>query len=506
MDAEYMIEIRDARREDAGLIAWVVESALDIDGEVSKSIKEVCADVGTLYSWQHARIVSVDGVDAGCLVSYRGEEYMRERNETWMRCWPGMLDVRELDGVEVETFPGEFYLDSMALKPEFRGLGLGRMLLLDGIRRAKGCGARCASLIVSVEKPRLQKYYEEVGFRGCGHIDFFGHGYNRMWCLTDADDDCETLHTSGSTGTPKEIRVRHSRMVHSARMTCDFLGLKPGMTALLCMKTDYIAGRMMEVRAEVRNLNLIRREPSSRPLKDVSEHIDFAAMVPLQVYNSLRNEPDRERLMDIGQLIIGGGAIDEALEAELRRMPNAVWSTYGMTETLSHIALRRVSGRDATEWYTPMPGVELGQDERGCLVIDAPELNPEVLKTNDIVEFEGNQGIRESGNQGACRFRILGRVDNTICSGGIKIQAEEVEKVLDGHYGTGRIVVTSRRDEKYGECVVYLTTMELSMQELRESVPNRYWLPKRIVRVESLPMTPTGKVDRARAKVLAASE
>ena len=196
------------------------------------------------------------------------------------------------------------------------------------------------------------------------------------------------VKTSGSTGEPKRMLVEKLRMRASARITCDFLGLKAGDTALLCMSLDYIAGKMMVVRAIERNLRLITVEPSGHPLNNGQWIMDngqfgFAAMVPMQVYNSLRVPEERERLKLIKHLIIGGGAIDEAMAEELKAFPNQVWSTYGMTETLSHIALRRLSGPDASEWYTPFPSVSVSLNEEGCLVIDAPEVCKERLVAGD---------------------------------------------------------------------------------------------------------------------------
>ena len=255
------------------------------------------------------------------------------------------------------------------------------------------------------------------------------------------------VKTSGSTGVPKRMRVEKCRMMNSARITCDFLGLKAGDTALLCMSTDYIAGKMMVVRAIERGLQLITVEPSGHPLagqKGLAPSIDFAAMVPLQVYNSLQVPEERERLRNIRHLIIGGGAIDEGLQAALKDFPNAVWSTYGMTETLSHIALRRLNGVGATDWYTPFEGVTLSQTEDGCLVIDAPAVHDGKLVTNDIA------ALRTDGS-----FRILGRKDNVICSGGIKIQMEEVERLLRPHL-TIPYIITRAKDERLGEMVVLL--------------------------------------------------
>ena len=175
------------------------------------------------------------------------------------------------------------------------------------------------------------------------------------------------VHTSGSTGKPKPIWVEKKRMEASARITCDFLGLSPGDTALLCLPLDYIAGKMMVVRSQVRKLNLLAVPPSAHPLKNVADRqIDFAAMVPNQVWKTLQVAEERQRLMRIRHIIIGGGSIDEQLAEQLRGFPNAVWSTYGMTETLSHIALRRLSGCDASQWYTPFPSVQLWLSDCRC--------------------------------------------------------------------------------------------------------------------------------------------
>ena len=227
-------------------------------------------------------------------------------------------------------------------------------------------------------------------------------------------DDRVLVHTSGSTGQPKPMGASKRLMANSARMTCDFLHLQPGDTALLCLPVDYIAGKMVVVRAMVRQLQLIIKAPQAHPLAGMHQAPTFAAMVPMQVTSSLNNAHERQLLADIRQLIIGGGAIDETLEKELRDFPNNVWSTYGMTETLSHIALRKTNGKDADQWYTPFDHVYIATDHRGCLTIHAPLVCDNSLTTNDMVE------IHPDGR----RFRIIGRVDNVINSGGVKIHFE----------------------------------------------------------------------------------
>lgn len=305
------------------------------------------------------------------------------------------------------------------------------------------------------------------------------------------------VHTSGSTGKPKRMLVEKSRMMASARITCDFLGLREGDTALLCMPLDYIAGKMMVVRSLVRGLHLVSVTPSSHPLKDIAEPLDFAAMVPLQVYSSLQVSEEAERLRAIRHLIIGGGAIDDALEQELRQFPNAVWSTYGMTETLSHIALRRISGDDASLWYEPFDGVEVSLSPDGCLVIYAPDVNPERLVTNDIVELERCP-------DGKRRFRIIGRRDNVIDSGGIKIQTEEVERLLRPVMPCG-YMITKVKDARLGEAVTLLVD-GMNVPDIekicRETLP-KHWVPRHILKVDSLPTTETGKPARAEAAALA---
>ncbi len=303
------------------------------------------------------------------------------------------------------------------------------------------------------------------------------------------DSPTVLVHTSGSTGHPKPMLVEKRRMEASARITCEFLGLHEGDTALLCMSLDYIAGKMMVVRSLVCGLRLISVSPSGLPYWEGT--IDFAAMVPLQVWNLLHNAEGRERLKQIRNLIIGGGAIDEVLERELQDFPNAVWSTYGMTETLSHIALRRLNGADHSLFYKPFNNVTISLNEEQCLVINAPAVCDRTLITNDIAE------LSEQG------FRILGRKDNVICSGGIKIQIEEVERLLRPYLSTPYII-TRARDEKFGEVVVLLIegTSDDAQQICHRVLP-KYWQPRRIVTVPHIPMTETGKPARAEAERLA---
>lgn len=307
-----------------------------------------------------------------------------------------------------------------------------------------------------------------------------------------------TLHTSGSTGTPSIFIAEKRRMEASARLTCEFLGLKTGDKALLCMSADFVGGKMMIVRALTYGLKLECISPTGHPLLEVDdEPFDLVAMVPLQVYNSLSTQKEYERLLNIRNLIIGGGPIDNALAERLRDFPNAVWSTYGMTETLSHIALRRLSGKDADEWYTPLPKVNVSLDNNGRIIISAPDICASPLATNDRGEMHAD----------GHRFRVLGRIDNVVCSGGLKFQIEEIESQLSGKLSVP-VIITKRPDEKFGEAVVllYAEGDEASICESCQAILPKYMQPKTYIRVKSLPYTASGKPARAEAIKMAANK
>lgn len=313
--------------------------------------------------------------------------------------------------------------------------------------------------------------------------------------IADWNSDSPTLcvQTSGSTGAPKKMEIQKRQMLESAKMTCQFFHLKKNDKALLCLPLQYIAGKMMVVRTLYAGLDLHPVEPSGHPLAETAIDFDFAAMIPLQVYNSLQIPEERERLSHIKQLIIGGGAIDETLEQELSAFPNEIYSTYGMTETLSHIALRRINGPEVSLYYTPLPNVRISLSEDNTLVIDAPLVADKTLVTNDIAE------LRPDGT-----FRILGRKDNVINSGGIKVQIEEIERILHP-YISGNFVISSIPHPKLGEAIVLLTEGIdcLDIKRKTEQLLPRYQQPLHICTVRTIPLTGNGKPDRKAIKKLA---
>lgn len=345
-------------------------------------------------------------------------------------------------------------------------------LLLEGVRYTAN---EIDHIAVETDNPEKQAFVKELR-------DFLRDWFDPSPTLT--------VHTSGSTSNPKRLCVQKVHMLHSAHMTCQFLGLQAGQSALLCMSLRYIAGKMMVVRALVAGLNLYLAAPSGHPLAQIEDKIDFAAMIPLQIYNSFQRKEEQIKLMGISQLLIGGGAIDKELEQAVRTLPGAIYSTYGMTETLSHIALRRLNGKQASPYYTPFDGIHLSLSEKETLIIKAPQLCEQILITNDVAH------LNPDGS-----FVILGRRDNIINTGGIKVQIEEVEQHIKSLI-KGDFAITSLPDPKFGERIILLWAGDSLESSRLEELP-KYQQPKAIYAVETIPLTETGKIDRPACRRLA---
>lgn len=311
--------------------------------------------------------------------------------------------------------------------------------------------------------------------------------------LEDWLSDSETVkvQTSGSTGTPKVFEIEKKKMLNSAVMTCSFLGLKEGDTALLCLPLEYISGKMMVVRSFERKMKLIVANPSLKPLENLEEEINFCAMTPLQVENSL------DKLYLIKNLIIGGATVSENLKnkifqsLKLSNSQTQIFETYGMSETLSHIALKQISPK-AEDYFTAFENVSISKDERGCLRIFAPNVNAEVLQTNDLVEIK-------DGN----KFRFLGRIDNVINSGGAKIFPEELEALVKKEI-PNEVVFLGKEDESLGQKLILVIEGGKSndLVEKIHQIPfeKNFHKPKEIIFINEIPRTPNGKVNRTELK------
>ena len=348
------------------------------------------------------------------------------------------------------------------------------------------------------------------------------------------------LHTSGSTGPPKPIILTRAQMQASATLTGQTFGLTPGDRALVCLNTNYVAGTMMLVRGEVLGLDLVIVEPTGNPLAGFSadEHFDFAAFVPLQLQTILADVdsatglPAKLSILNrMKAILVGGAATSPALEQALQMISAPVFATYGMTETVSHIAIRRLNGPDTVDYFTALARVELAVDERGCLNIRAAATNFDLVQTNDVIEFIGVSGNLSPGeptlNKSGKKFQLLGRADSVINSGGVKIQPEIVERVIlrtltrMGVAPLPRLFVAGLPDDRLGQRVV-LIIEQLSAHSYQLSTSNGptvltatdlkalltanwsllieqvglYAVPKAVIFAPTFIETPTGKIDR----------
>lgn len=304
-----------------------------------------------------------------------------------------------------------------------------------------------------------------------------------------------TLPTSGSTGTPKFISLSRDQLEESARRTAQALGLESGFTALIALDPAYVAGKMMIVRSFVSGMDMVAVTPSANPLKQVpaNRQIDFASFVPYQLKAILASSQAR-RLNDLKILLVGGAPPERDILSALQRYQCEAYITFGMTETISHIALQRVNGEAASYFFTTLPGVEVSTDERGCLVINVPYLKEPVI-TNDIVDISS-----------PVTFRWKGRYDNMINTGGVKVSPESIEMSLQVLLPQRRFFVGSMHDENLGRRVVLAVEGppfgELEIKHLLSAAAHRltrFEVPKEICFLPQFPLTPNGKLDRPAA-------
>jgi len=298
--------------------------------------------------------------------------------------------------------------------------------------------------------------------------------------------------TSGTTGTPKKILLEKNKMIASALKTGAYFNLKKNDKALLCLSPNYIAGKIMIVRAFVLGLDLRIVEPRGNPLKDASfEEIDFAAMVPLQVMNSFQNDSTKLLFRKIKKTIIGGGVVSKTLHEILQKEKNNFYATYGMTETVTHIAIKKLNGASANDNYETLENVAIKKDKRGCLVIDAPDVTHGEVVTNDLVNII-------SPNQ----FQWLGRHDNIINSGGVKIIPEKVERTLS-KFLNQRFFISSQPDELLGNRIILIIKGSIFSQKEKEDLStfmknnlSKFSVPKEVFFIEKFIETDSGKIKR----------
>jgi O-succinylbenzoic acid--CoA ligase len=295
-------------------------------------------------------------------------------------------------------------------------------------------------------------------------------------------NDFVVVKTSGSTGVPKNWELSKQKMINSAKATGTFFKLAENTTALLCLPSNYIAGKMMLVRAMVLGWNLHIVAPEKDAITQYDNDYDFVAMVPYQVHYSLKS------LNKIKKLIIGGGFISKELNDQLQHINTEVFATYGMTETITHIAVRRINGLAKSNDYTALPSVKFSVDERNCLMIDASEVSPEKVITNDVVKLISPTS-----------FEYLGRIDNVVNSGGIKLFPEQIEEKL-ASYIDRPFIIASEKNETLGEQLILILEDSSSKEnpdfKVAFSILSSYERPKKIYTFSKFPFTETGKIKR----------
>lgn len=303
------------------------------------------------------------------------------------------------------------------------------------------------------------------------------------------------IHTSGSTGQPKKIEISRQSMVASANGTIQALDLKPKQTSLVCLDTAYIAGMMMLVRSLEISMNIIAVEPCANPFERIEPNgkIDFVALVPYQI-KSILNSPQQFFLNQVQTVLIGGAPLDHSTKLELQNCKSLFFETYGMTETISHIALKKINGLNRSDYFTALPGITIRQDERACLCIQASFLKTEII-TNDVIEMKSLD-----------EFIWLGRLDNVINSGGVKVFPELTEEKIEALFKElscpNRFFVAGLPDEKWGQKVTLLIEETLSKadqnrlaEKMKEKL-SKFELPRSIEFVEKFNQTETGKINR----------
>jgi len=289
-----------------------------------------------------------------------------------------------------------------------------------------------------------------------------------------------TVFTSGSTGKPKKLGMNKIVMRKSAQATCEYFSLDSGSIIHLCLPVSFIAGKMMLVRGLVSGANVVVEEPVVSPMLAHPGPISFSAMTPAQVHKVLSD--DQERLNKVKNLIIGGAPVGMDLEDQLQHVETNCYSTFGMTETATHVALMRLNGTNKSDVFCAVGDVTFGIDDSMCLVINSESLGLANLITNDIVEIVDSSS-----------FRWMGRQDHVINTGGIKVFPEQIEKKM-GPILNGNFFFAAMSDDQFGEIVILL--VEGKERRLDLAVLSKFEQPKRVYFVERFSFTGSGKIDR----------
>ncbi len=328
-----------------------------------------------------------------------------------------------------------------------------------------------------------------MGYSGTAMDSLIHDPYNNATEFVDewfSEKPFITAHTSGSTGLPKEIQLLKTDMLHSAQTTCRFFNIKESDNLYLPLSADYIAGKMMIVRSFVAGAKLYVDNPSNNPCPPSHKILKLAALVPSQIEGFLKHLPTDS----CRYLIVGGGKMNHRQREQILNRPDiTAFATYGMTETCSHVALSEITADNDTAIFHALPGINFATDDRGCLIINAPEYSFGSLITNDTADLISPY-----------EFKLTGRIDNVINSGGIKLHPEAIEDVI-GHLIEEPFYIASRKSDQWGEEAILIIERDSPlpdnqlMHKIRSMLPHTH-CPKEIICRSNIERTATGKIIR----------
>lgn len=305
------------------------------------------------------------------------------------------------------------------------------------------------------------------------------------------------VQTSGSTGNPKTIALQRDHMINSARATATYFQLPEGSSVLLCLPLGYIAGKMMLVRAMISGWHLEDIGASSNPKIPKNKRYDFSAMVPLQLFNCC------DKLENIETLIVGGGQVSAVILDRIADLKTKIFATYGMTETVSHVALspiNKAAGRLETNMvFKALQGIRFSTDKRQCLKIEAPHICPDTVVTNDVVDLLSAQ-----------EFVWLARYDHVINSGGVKLFPELIERKLEKLIDVP-FFIDAVEDAQLGQKMLLFLEQEnensiledlKNYQQAHPEALEKFEVPKQVLFLKKFIRTATGKINRNKTRRL----
>lgn len=303
------------------------------------------------------------------------------------------------------------------------------------------------------------------------YYDFLTSWFNKK--------DFIIVNTSGSTGVPKKIKLKKVDLIASARLTAKFFDLKPENKLICCLPIKYIAGKMMLVRSLVLGLDMYLFKVNSSPISNLDQLYDLAAFTPIQLENSL------EHIDKIKNVIVGGSAVSDVLKEKILDSKSNIFETYGMTETITHIAVKNLSNNENE--FRVLPGIEIFE-KNNCLLIKPGHLSIGFVQTNDVVKLIGKN-----------KFVLLGRKDFIINTGGIKINPEAIEKKLSKYYSS-EFIISSISSDKFGDQIVIVFKENIPENyEKAFEILNKYEVPKKAFTLSTFPEN-NGKLNRIQIK------